>query len=269
MVIIKFGGTSVSNAKNMEKARDIIAEASTKGRLIVVVSAAGGVTDALIQCAERAAAGDESFSESLTEIESRHLSIVQELMPLDSQSSLLSTIKKMNNELDEICNGVFLLGELSARARDRIISYGELMSSRILTAICEVKKMDASWVDARKGIVTDSTFGTAVVNYEQSYIRIRKQVEEATSRILIYPGFIAADPAGITTTLGRGGSDFSAAIIGAAVKAEEVQIWTDVSGMMTADPRLVAHARVIPSLSYLEAMELSHFGAKVVSDVCV
>ena len=123
--------------------------------------------------------------------------------------------------------------------------------------------MDASWVDARKGIVTDSTFGTAVVNYEQSYIRIRKQVEEATSRILIYPGFIAADSAGITTTLGRGGSDFSAAIIGAAVKAEEVQIWTDVSGMMTADPRLVAHARVIPSLSYLEAMELSHFGAKV------
>ncbi len=263
MVILKFGGTSVANAQNMEKVTDIIAEASSKGRVMVVVSAAGGVTDALIQCAERAAGGDETFSESLTEIESRHLSMVLELMPLDCQSSLLSTIKKMNNELDEICNGVFLLGELSARARDRIISYGELMSSRIITAICQVKKMDASWVDARKAIVTDSTFGTALVNYEQSYIRIRKQVEETTARILIYPGFIAADPAGITTTLGRGGSDFTAAIIGAAVKAEEVQIWTDVSGMMTADPRLVAHARVIPSLSYLEAMELSHFGAKV------
>ncbi len=263
MVILKFGGTSVANAQNMVKVTDIIAEASTKGRVVVVISAAGGVTDALIHCAERAAAGDESFNQLLTEIESRHLSLVQELMPLDCQSSLLSTIKKMNNELDEICNGVFLLGELSARARDRIISYGELMSSHIITAICHVKKMDVSWVDARKAIVTDSTFGTAQVNYEQSYIRIRMQVEESTAQILIYPGFIAADRAGITTTLGRGGSDFSAAIIGAAVSAEEVQIWTDVSGMMTADPRLVPNARVIPSLSYLEAMELSHFGAKV------
>lgn len=263
MVVLKFGGTSVANAQNMERVIGIIADASLHSPVIVVVSAAGGVTDGLIQCAERAASGDESFRESLAEIESRHLSIVQELMPLDRQSSLLSSIKKMNNELDEICNGVFLLGELSARARDRIISYGELMSSHIITATCQIKNMDARWADARKSIVTDSSFGAALVNYEQSFIRIKKQVEELPARILIYPGFIAADPAGITTTLGRGGSDFTAAIIGAALHAIEVQIWTDVSGMMTADPRLVAHARVIPSLSYLEAMELSHFGAKV------
>ena len=263
MVVLKFGGTSVANAQNMVRVRDIIEDAARKEPVVVVVSAAGGITDALILCAERAAAGDESFRESLNRVETRHLSIVQELMPLDRQSSLLSAIKKMNNELDEICNGVFLLGELSGRARDRIISYGELMSSRIITATCQIKNLDAVWLDARKSLITDSSFGAAAVHYEQSFERIRKQMDEHPARIRIYPGFIAADPAGITTTLGRGGSDFTAAIIGAAIRAREVQIWTDVSGMMTADPRLVAHARVIPSLSYLEAMELSHFGAKV------
>lgn len=263
MLVMKFGGSSVANAENIKKVILIVKDKSINDRVLLIVSAVGGITDTLIHCAEVAASADESFRDLLAGIEAKHLALVKELMPVDKQSSLLSAVKKMNNELEEICGGVFLLGELSPRAKDKIVSYGELMCSRIVTAACALEKIEADWVDTRTCIVTDSSFGAAAVQYEETYRRIVEIVEEKKSNVLVFPGFIAADEQGVTTTLGRGGSDYTAAIIGAAVNVQEVQIWTDVSGMMTADPKLVAHARVIPSLSYLEAMELSHFGAKV------
>ena len=263
MLVLKFGGSSVANAENIRRVVGIIEESVKQSTLLVVVSAVQGITDMLIRCAEMASAGEERYKDLLVRIEAMHLELVKQLMPLDKQSNLLSNIKKLNNELDEICNGVFMLGELSARAKDRIVSYGELMSSQIVNAFAQVKGIDTTWQDARKCIVTDSNFGSASVIFEESDPKIMKIVADTSSAVLIFPGFIGANDAGITSTLGRGGSDYTAAILGAAVTAKEVQIWTDVSGMMTADPRMVNNARVIRSLSYLEAMELSHFGAKV------
>ncbi|HUR11809.1 MAG TPA: bifunctional aspartate kinase/homoserine dehydrogenase I [Flavitalea sp.] len=263
MLVLKFGGSSVATAGNIIEVIRIVHNAAQNDRILLVLSALGGVTDTLVRCAELAAKGDEQFKNLLTTVENQHLALVQQLLPLDKQSGLLSAIKKMNNELDEICTGVFLLGEVSPRAKDRIISYGELMSSLIVTEACQQRNMDVSWVDARSCIVTDSAFGNANVQFDPTFNKIIQSVNAVKNRILVFPGFIAANAEGVTTTLGRGGSDYTAALIGAAMGVQEVQIWTDVSGMMTADPRLVPHARVIPSLSYLEAMELSHFGAKV------
>jgi bifunctional aspartokinase / homoserine dehydrogenase 1 len=229
----------------------------------LVVSALGGITDFLLGTAALAAAGDEGYKIKLKEIETRHLETVKGLIPVAQQSSVLSNVKKSCNEIEDICNGIFLLGELSARTKDRIMSYGELLSSQIIAARFTALNTHHQWMDARQFIVTDAGFGNALPNFSVTIKRIKESFS-GTGSLYVVPGFIAASKEGVTTTLGRGGSDYTAAIIAAALSATALEIWTDVSGMMTADPRLVNHAKVIPHISYQEAMELSHFGAKVI-----
>jgi aspartokinase/homoserine dehydrogenase 1 len=264
MQVLKFGGTSVANAENISKTISIIQEAIKKERTIVVASALGGVTDILIESGKLAASGDESYKQKLQVVEHRHLDTVKSLIPLTNQSSVLSMVKKRCNEIEDICNGVFLLEELSERTKDKIVSYGELLSTQIISERLKILGVENVWKDARELIVTDSNYSFAAVDFDATNRRIKDFISSSDKNLLIIPGFIASNNNGVTTTLGRGGSDYTAAILGAAVDATTVEIWTDVSGMMTADPRIVPNAKVIHHISYQEAMELSHFGAKVI-----
>lgn len=264
MQVLKFGGSSVANAENINKVVDIIKNKKAGEKTIVVVSALGGITDMLLRTAALAEANDETYKELLQEIETKHLQAVKELIPVQAQSSVLSQVKTICNEIEDICNGIFLLRELSPRTKDRIVSYGELLSSQIIAAKLNAVELKTEWKDAREIIVTDSNFGKATVDFAATNKKAVTFFEGSSSTLFIVPGFIAADKNNVTTTLGRGGSDYTAAILAAAVDASVLEIWTDVSGMMTADPRLVNNIKHIPQISYQEAMELSHFGAKVI-----
>lgn len=264
MQVLKFGGTSVANADNINKVVAIVQQALQQHRTAVVVSAFGGVTDNLLKAGALAAVADEAYKDVLLAIEHRHLDAVKVLVPVATQSSILSWVKQRCNEIEDICNGVFLLGELSDRTRDRIVSFGELISSQIVAARLKALGADVVWKDSRELILTDSNYGYAAVDFTLTDFNIRTYFAEAKGSLFILPGFIAANAEGLTTTLGRGGSDYTAAILAGALDAKLLEIWTDVSGMMTADPRLVPHAKALPHISYQEAMELSHFGAKVI-----
>ncbi len=264
MQVLKFGGTSVANAENILKTIAIVQKAVAKGKTMVVVSALGGTTDMLIDAGKLAAGGNEIYKEKLSAIEQRHLQTVKDLIPVANQSAILSEVKKQCNELEAICEGIFLLRELSNRTLDRIVSFGELLSSIIISHKLKSLDIPHEWKDSRELIETNSNYTFAAVNFDATNKKIAAFVKERPCTLYLFPGFIASDANGITTTLGRGGSDYSAAIFAAAVKAGVLEIWTDVSGMMTADPRLVQNVKVIPRISYKEAMELSHFGAKVI-----
>lgn len=264
MQILKFGGTSVGSAVNIKKVKEIIQLKKGKGKIIVVVSALGGVTDQLLQCGLMAAAGNNSYKEKLQAVTERHLHTAKELLPLNNQSSVLSSIMQQFNEVEDICNGIFLLNDFTDRTKDRILSYGELISSQMIAAYFSSDGLANKWVDARKIIKTDSHFTKAAVLTEKTNRNIQSFFSSSNEELCIVPGFIASDEKDNTTTLGRGGSDYTAAIFGAALNASAVEIWTDVPGMMTADPRLVSNAKVIEQITYNEAMELSHFGAKVI-----
>lgn len=264
MQVLKFGGSSVANAENIEKVVDIIKKRAAGKKTIVVVSALGGITDVLLNCGTMASAGNEDYKNKLQELESRHIETVKALIPITQQSRILSYVKTQCNELEDIFNGIFLLKELSVATKDRIVSYGELLSSQILVSRLQSLGIDAEWKDAREIIITDSNHTAATVDFTATNNQVYEYFSKENNAITVVPGFIASDANKRTTTLGRGGSDFTAAIIAAAVHADNLEIWTDVSGMMTADPRLVPTAKVIPRISYQEAMELSHFGAKVI-----
>ena len=264
MQVLKFGGSSVKNAANINKVIAIIKDKIKVDKTIVVVSALGGITDLLLQCSRLASVADETYKEKLQEAELRHLTTVKELLPLTRQSSVLSQVKTLCNEIEDICNGIFLLGELSERTKDRIVSYGEIISSQIIAAGLQANLGDCVWKDSRELIVTDTNFGAAVVDFDATNKKVQEYFDNSTASLFMMPGFIAANAAGVNTTLGRGGSDYTAAIYAAALHANVLEIWTDVSGMMTADPRLVSNVKIIPEISYQEAMELSHFGAKVI-----
>lgn len=263
MQVLKFGGTSVANAENIKKVKDIL-QLRKKAKTVVVVSALGGVTDELLKCGSLAASGQSSYKENLQKLTERHLTVVKELLPLNNQSSVLSFVMQQFNEVEDICNGIFLLNDFTDRTKDRILSYGELISSQIISAYLTSDNLFNKWVDARKLIFTDSQFTRATVQFEKTEESIQSFFAETNDELFIVPGFVASDDKGNTTTLGRGGSDYTAAVIGAALNASVVEIWTDVSGMMTADPRIVSNAKDIKQISYHEAMELSHFGAKVI-----
>jgi aspartokinase/homoserine dehydrogenase 1 len=264
MKVLKFGGSSVATAQNINKIVSIIKGSYLDDKTIIVVSALGGVTDALIQSATLASKGDESYKETLQEIEKKHLQVVKELLPVTNQSAVLSQVKKLCNEIEDICNGIYLLGELSERTKDRVVSYGELMSSQIIAATFNSLGLETEWKDSRDLIITDAGFGKAVVDFINTNNKIQRYFSSSNKNLFLLPGFISRSVNGETTTLGRGGSDYTGAIVAAAVNAEIFEIWTDVSGMMTADPRMVNNTKYIPVLSYQEAMELSHFGAKVI-----
>jgi bifunctional aspartokinase / homoserine dehydrogenase 1 len=265
MQVIKFGGSSVANAQNINKVIQIITKKIKEDApIIVVVSALGGITDLLLQAATEAANANESYKETVLQIEQTHLQTVKELIPITNQSSTLSAVKKMCNEVEDICNGIFLLGELTNRIKDKIVSYGELLSSFIIAEKIKANGIEIFWKDAREFIITNNNYGAAQVNFEITNKNIQAYFSTQKNNLYILPGFIASNETGFTTTLGRGGSDYTAAIIAAAVNATTLEIWTDVSGMMTADPRIVNNIKHIPEISYQEAMELSHFGAKVI-----
>lgn len=263
MKVFKFGGTSVANAANIEKVSNIVLESSQNEGVIVVVSAFGGVTDLLLNAANQAAAKDETYKTTFELIEKRHIEVVRELIPVMNQSGILSNIKRQLNHLETLFDGCFLLGELSERTSDTIVSCGELLSSYIISEVLKSKEEGVAYKDSRDLIKTNSTFGNALVDFKTTNALINSYFSENKSRITLLPGFVASSPEGVTTTLGRGGSDYSAAIFASAIGASILEIWTDVSGMYTANPKLVKQAVPIEKMSYEEAMELSHFGAKV------
>ncbi|PWJ44977.1 bifunctional aspartate kinase/homoserine dehydrogenase I [Sediminitomix flava] len=264
MRVLKFGGTSVGSADNIRQTASIIKSYQEKyDTTIVVVSAMSGITNALIEAGKKAAQQDETYKEIHTTIETKHLDTIRSLMEVSEQSSLIAQLKVQLNEIDELLHGIFLIKELSKRVLDMLQSYGERMSSLIIATYLTQEGCPAKAEDARKFIRTDQTFGAAKVN--QSYTEDAIQTYFAgVDYTPIVTGFCASDHTGETTTLGRGGSDYTAAIIGGALEAEEIEIWTDVDGIMTTDPRIVKDAFSLDQISYEEAMELSHFGAKVI-----
>lgn len=264
MQVLKFGGTSVANAANIKRVRSIIAQKGGNGNLFVVVSAFSGVTDKLLQCGQLAHDGDATYKQVVEQLSQQHIDAVKELLPVTAQSSILSWVVQQFHEVEDLCSGVRLLNEFSDRTRDRLTSYGELISSKIIAAYLEAEALPNQWLDARRFIQTDSQFTNAAVDFSATKEALLSLVKASSQSLFVIPGFIAADSKGNVTTLGRGGSDYTAAIVGACTAASAVEIWTDVSGMMTADPRLVSRAKHIPAISYNEAMELSHFGAKVI-----
>ncbi|MDH7445603.1 bifunctional aspartate kinase/homoserine dehydrogenase I [Aquimarina sp. 2201CG14-23] len=263
MNVLKFGGSSVANAATIEKVIDIIKEQSNTKPLYVVVSALGGVTDLLIQAGKEASSNNDIYKNTLATIETRHLEAIKELIPIVSQSAIISKVKSELNKLESLCEGVFLLSELSPKTESVIASFGEMLSSFIISEAAKIKGLDIVLKDARDYIITID--GTKVtIDYEETNFRIQRYAQDNKHQISLFPGFVAKTSEGEPTTLGRGGSDFTAAILAAAVTADALQIWTDVSGMYTANPKLVKQAKPISHISYQEAMELSHFGAKVI-----
>jgi len=263
MNVLKFGGSSVANAQNIRLVCEIVSDKSKSDKLIVVVSAFSGVTDMLATAAGMAADRQESYKEILSEIEKKHLDAVKDLLPIHGQSALLSHVKRILNHLETLLDGCFLLGELSPRTSDTIIGFGELLSSCIVAETMKQYVATTAYKDSRDLIRTDGRFGRANVDFDATNELAARYFDGSDAAITVLPGFIGSTETGDTTTLGRGGSDFTASIFAAAVRAEQMEIWTDVSGMFTANPRIVRQAQPIASISYQEAMELSHFGAKV------
>ena len=262
MNVLKFGGTSVANSTNIKQAVSIFTQ-SKYNNLIIVVSALSGVTDLLIQAAIDASISNGKYIETIVHLEQKHLDCVVELIPTNNSDALLE-VQAYFIELKNICEGIYRLSELTSRTKDKVVSFGELLSSKIISAYLTSTNEKHQWIDSREVIITDSNFGNASVDFKKTYDKINQQLLIGNSQLSIVPGFISSNGNGVTTTLGRGGSDYTAAIFAGAVNAENLEIWTDVSGMMTADPRWVANVKNISHTSYKEAMELSHFGAKVI-----
>lgn len=263
MKVLKFGGSSLKDAKILGQLVNIVTQKAEKNRLAVVVSASGKTTDKLIEAANKALAKDEGFREDLKFLENHHLSLAKSLLPVAAQSPVLGKIKHLLNDLESILEGIYLINDLSDKSLDKIVSFGELMSSQITAAALSQKIDQVEWKDSRDLIKTNRNFTAAAVNHKESQKNIRKFFGTTEARVVLLPGFIASSSKGETTTLGRGGSDYTAALIAAACESDCLEIWTDVSGMFTAHPAIVKQAYPIREISYQEALELSHFGAKV------
>lgn len=263
MNVLKFGGSSVANASAIESVIEIIKQQSQKQSLYVVVSALGGITDLLLQAGEEASANNEDYKNTLAEIEKRHFEAVKALIPVVSQSAILSKVKAELNTLESLCEGVYLLSELSLKTAAVIASFGEMLSSYIITEAVKIKGLDIVLKDSRE-LIVKTINSKVVIDYKETNSRIKEFANNSTHKVSLFPGFVARTQDGEPTTLGRGGSDFTAAILAAAIDANELQIWTDVSGLYTANPKLVKQAKPVHHISYQEAMELSHFGAKVI-----
>ena len=267
-LVIKFGGTSVGSVDAIGQAAEIVLEQAQSWKcLVAVVSAMSGVTDALTQGARSAAHGDEAtYRAIVADLRVRHYRVVDELLdPNGERAALLSTVDEYLDEFAAFCHSVHVLGEVTPRAMDAITSLGERINARVLAALLRQQGGRSEAVDATELIVTDETFQNAVPLMEASRERVVARLSPVLEEgvIPIVTGFIGASESGVTTTLGRGGSDYSAAILGDCLNADEVWIWTDVDGVMTSDPRIVPEAQVIPLLSYGEVSELAYFGAKV------
>jgi bifunctional aspartokinase / homoserine dehydrogenase 1 len=263
MKVLKFGGSSVANAENIAKVVEIVRRIDYPA--VVVLSAMQGTTDRLIDAGRLAEAGDSRYLSKLNELRTQHQLAIDRLFEgSPARDGINGYLEKKLEDLHGICRGVNLIRELSPRTLDRLIAFGELILTRIFSAHLGSIGIENVWVDSRDLIRTDSNYGAASVDFAATNSLVRERFETLKGQLVIAPGFIGCDGRNSITTLGRGGSDYTAAIFGAALDAEVVEIWTDVSGMMTADPRFVSRVRGIERITYREAMELSHFGAKVI-----
>lgn len=264
MKVLKFGGSSVANAENIGKVIQIVSRSLHKNQgVIVVVSALGGVTDKLIKTATLASSRDDEYQELLNSLLGQHDEVIKNLIDTTSQKRVLDEAQAKYRELGEALQGIYLLGELSPRSLDKVISFGEQLSSYIISEAMEAKNIHSCFVDSRDMIKTDDAFGSAKVDVNKTYTLIAERFGHL-QEVAVMGGFIASTNDGTTTTLGRGGSDYTAALVGAAINAEAIEIWTDVDGVLTADPRKVKGAFPLRQTSYEEAGELAHFGAKVI-----
>ncbi len=261
MKVLKFGGSSVANPENIVKIKNIIS--TYQDHIVLVVSALGGVTDLLLQAGTMASSQDQSYQQVLTSLEERHLTTIKELLPVTAQSKVLSKVKSEFNVLETLLEGAYFIGEITPKLSDKIVSYGELLSSYIISEYLINENLDAEFKDSRDLIITHKLNGKNMVNFTRTNANCSTYFNSSNKKIIVCPGFIATSEEGVSTTLGRGGSDYTAAIYAAAIDAEILEIWSDVSGMYTANPKMVKQAKAIPHISYEEAMELSHFGAKV------
>lgn len=259
MKVLKFGGTSVGTPESLRCVKSIVENHSEP--LIVTVSALGGITNRLIECGNRAENADPVYHEIIRKIRQRHENVIETVVPTGNQQNCKETVSKLLDELQLVCDAICLLRELTPRSSDLIVSYGERMSSVIVNQmICgSLLKNSLDFIRTRQ------VYGKNVLDREETSRRIHEHFDSIKDeKIIIVPGFISRDNQGVITNLGRGGSDYTAAILAAELNAEVLEIWTDVDGFMTADPRVVSEAYVIDNLSYVEAMELCNFGAKVV-----
>jgi aspartokinase/homoserine dehydrogenase 1 len=264
MLVMKFGGTSVGSAERILQLIEIVRQHQHVQPLVVVVSAMSGVTNLLEEASLMASRQEEGFRMVLESIARKHDECIggMRLSPTIS-AELIKAIREPLARLGEICKGLFLVGDLTPKTKAHIMSYGELLASRIVQAGMANAGLHTTCLDSRQLIITDSTYPAANVDFELTNLNIKEAIKGPTG-IYILPGYISRSKDGNNTTLGRGGSDYTAAIVAAALHADRLEIWTDVNGMLSADPRLVRDTITIPMMSYEEAMELSYFGAKVI-----
>lgn len=263
MRIIKFGGSSLASPECIRAVAHIALEHFEKDSTIAIFSAFGGVTNDLLKMLEMAAAEDEGYKVLLAQNEKRHFETVRNLIPVQSQSSILSKVKTEFNHLETLYEGVFLLNELSNKTRHVVAGFGEILSSVIISGYFKSLDVNPQFLDSREFIVCRNNNEKVQVNYSLTYQKIQDHFKSSDRGLFIAPGFIARNEQGVPSTLGRGGSDFTAAIFAGALAVDEIFIYTDVNGMYTANPAIVPQAYPIKNISYEEAMELSHFGAKV------
>jgi aspartate kinase len=264
MVVMKFGGTSVQNAQMMDKTLSVV-ESRLEKAPVLVASAMAKVTDQLQEIAKVVGTGDEAAAERVVaQIEERHLACAREFLTGGNLEKCTAELAKVFAELRSLATALSILKEWTKRSNDAILSFGERLSTVILVHRARERGMEAELFDSRDLVKTDDNFTQALPMEDLTNRLVVAALRPRPGRLAVLQGFIASTTTGITTTLGRGGSDYTATIIGAALKADEVEIWTDVNGIMTSDPRIVKGARTIPQISYREAAELAYFGAKVI-----
>ncbi|NNF20331.1 MAG: aspartate kinase, partial [Saprospiraceae bacterium] len=264
MRVLKFGGTSVANAENLVRVADIITnKTEDRETVFVVVSAFSGVTDSLIEITNLASDNNSGYIDKLDLLVRRIENTARSLLSAEAFHEIESNLKQNHEALSSVLSGVSLIQEASDKTKDFILSFGERNSAYILSQYLLSCGHKAVYLDAREYIMTDDSFGSARVNFEESYSRIN-EIDYSNNNVFVVTGFIGSDlKSGRTTTLGRGGSDYTAAILAAGLNADYLEIWTDVNGVLTANPKMVSKAFTIPEMTYSEALEMSHFGAKV------
>lgn len=263
MKVLKFGGTSVGSSENINKVIKIVNNASENDAVVVVVSAVGGITDKLMNASSKAISKDLDYKSDFNTLKQQHIEIIDALLTGASLESTKDIILEKLSELEKLLDGIYLINELSPQTTDKLLSFGELMSSLIIFEAMQQEGLNVQLKNSQNLIVTDSNFTNAAVQFEETNANITSYFAHNDKLITILPGFIAKSEDGEITTLGRGGSDYTAAIVASALNVNSLEIWTDVSGMFTTNPKLVKQAKPIQKLSYYEAIELSHFGAKV------
>jgi aspartokinase/homoserine dehydrogenase 1 len=264
MKVYKFGGTSVGSANNIKLIKDIICNNMNNDRLVVVLSAVAGVTNKLFQLGNESFNKNQEYKRLFYKICKLHNSLIINLFNDANSSILINELQPIYDELEVLIDEIFKSNIFSIQSQDKLLSFGELLSSVIISNFFKISNLDSIYINSQNIIITDSNFTKANVNISRTFDNIQKQFSLIKNRICIMPGFIAKSNKNEITTLGRGGSDYTASILAAALNAEELQIWTDVSGMYTCDPNIVKKAIPISNMSFHEALEFSHFGAKVI-----